>query len=48
MNYLGHLVLSGQDDIYGDAVKDLLILSTKESILLHRKIDDYTINTSLI
>ena len=52
MNYLGHLVLSGQDDevllgnFMADAVKGssykMYSTGVQEGILLHRKIDDFT------
>ena len=52
MNYLGHLVLSGQDDevllgnFMADAIKGSSYNSYSENIqkgiLLHRKIDDFT------
>ena len=53
MNYLGHLVLSGQDDevllgnFMADAVKGssykMYSTGVQEGILLHRKIDDFLI-----
>ena len=52
MNYLGHLVLSGQDDevllgnFMADAVKGssykMYSTGVQKGILLHRKIDDFT------
>lgn len=52
MNYLGHIYLSGQEDLImvgnfiGDAVRGKKYLNYQEEvqkgILLHRKIDDYT------
>ena len=52
MNYLGHLVLSGQDDevllgnFIADAIKGssykMYSTGVQKGILLHRKIDDFT------